>query len=183
MKAILMSIRPKWVEKIASGEKTVEVRKTVPKCGTPFKVYMYETKAQYVSYQKGALTKYGYGKGQVVGEFVCDCITDFWADNTGFEAEGRDPFYMPCGYAKKATCLTNEQFVEYGKGATLYGLHISDLKIYDKPKELSEFKKVKKVRGYHKDGESPVEMLMHADRIEVATITRPPQSWQFVEEL
>lgn len=44
MKAILMSIRPKWVEKIANGEKTVEVRKTVPKCDQPFKVYMYCTK-------------------------------------------------------------------------------------------------------------------------------------------
>lgn len=43
MRAILMSIKPKWIEKIASGEKTVEVRKTVPKCGAPFKVYMYCT--------------------------------------------------------------------------------------------------------------------------------------------
>ena len=36
-KAVLISIRPKWVEKIASGEKTIEVRKTRPTLATPFK--------------------------------------------------------------------------------------------------------------------------------------------------
>ena len=44
MKAILISIRPKWVEKIASGEKTIEVRKTRPKIEMPFKCYIYCTK-------------------------------------------------------------------------------------------------------------------------------------------
>lgn len=44
MKDVLISIQPKWVEKIASGEKTIEVRKTRPKIDTPFKVYIYATK-------------------------------------------------------------------------------------------------------------------------------------------
>ena len=30
MKKILISIRPKWVEKIVNGEKTIEVRKFAP---------------------------------------------------------------------------------------------------------------------------------------------------------
>lgn len=42
-KAVLISIRPKWVEKIVSGEKTIEVRKTRPKLDTPFKCYIYCT--------------------------------------------------------------------------------------------------------------------------------------------
>ena len=42
-KAVMLSIRPKWCEKIASGEKTIEVRKTRPKLETPFKCYIYET--------------------------------------------------------------------------------------------------------------------------------------------
>ena len=29
MKSVLISIQPKWVEKIARGEKTIEVRKTI----------------------------------------------------------------------------------------------------------------------------------------------------------
>ena len=40
-KAVLISIRPEWVNKIISREKTVEVRKTRPNLGTPFKVYIY----------------------------------------------------------------------------------------------------------------------------------------------
>ena len=43
-KSVLISIQPKWVEKIASGEKTIEVRKTAPKLQTPFKCYIYCTK-------------------------------------------------------------------------------------------------------------------------------------------
>ena len=31
MKSILISIKPKWVEKIIRGEKTIEVRKSAPK--------------------------------------------------------------------------------------------------------------------------------------------------------
>lgn len=42
-KAVMLSIRPKWVEKIANGEKTIEVRKTKPKLDTPFKCYIYCT--------------------------------------------------------------------------------------------------------------------------------------------
>ena len=44
MKAVLISIQPKWVEKIANGEKTIEVRKTRPNLQTPFKCYIYCTK-------------------------------------------------------------------------------------------------------------------------------------------
>lgn len=40
-KAVLISIRPKWCEKIISGEKTIEVRKTRPKMDTPFKCYFH----------------------------------------------------------------------------------------------------------------------------------------------
>ena len=47
-KAVMLSIRPKWVEKIASGEKTIEVRKTRPKLETPFKCYIYCTRCGVV---------------------------------------------------------------------------------------------------------------------------------------
>ena len=45
-KAVLISIQPNWCELIASGKKTVEVRKTKPKLDTPFKCYIYCTKAK-----------------------------------------------------------------------------------------------------------------------------------------
>lgn len=43
MKAVLISIRPEWARKILNGSKTVEIRKTAPKCGVPFKCYIYCT--------------------------------------------------------------------------------------------------------------------------------------------
>lgn len=57
-----------------------------------------------------------------------------------------------------------EKIDNYGKGKTLYGWHISDLKIYDKPRELSEFYK-------------PCSCS------EKKSITRAPQSWQYIEDL
>lgn len=74
MKAVLISIQPKWCELIASGRKTIEARKTRPKIETPFTVYVYETKTQFVKSVKGACTTYGYGRGKVIGEFVCNGI-------------------------------------------------------------------------------------------------------------
>ena len=82
MKSVLISTRPKLVEKIchkigedetgkAIYEKRIEVRKTAPK-EVPFKCYIYETKGQYVKFTHGAHTKYGYGRGKVIGEFICD---------------------------------------------------------------------------------------------------------------
>lgn len=47
MKSVLISIKPKWVEKIEIGEKTIEVRKTAPK-EVPFKAYIYMTKKESV---------------------------------------------------------------------------------------------------------------------------------------
>ncbi len=123
MKAVLMSIQPKWCELIASGKKTVEVRKTRPKIKTPFKVYIYMTK----NFNRGINSSFYYYKnGKVIGEFVCDEIIELAPINRADED------------IEKQTCLSREQIVKYlrGKG---YGWHISNLIIYDEPKELSEF--------------------------------------------
>ena len=42
---ILLSIRPKWCKLIADGKKTLEVRKTKPRCPLPFKAFIYESKS------------------------------------------------------------------------------------------------------------------------------------------
>lgn len=197
MESIMMSMKPKLVEKILSGEVTVVVLKRAPKCGTPFKEYIYCTKAEKLGgfYRRKReimpvddcneivlgtkeMTRLD---GYVVGEFVCNCITDFMAYYDPFN-DSSDPFYMPCGYEKRATCLTNEQFVEYGKGAPLYGLHISELKFYDEPKALYEFNKVCKMPK-----EVQCENCPYCDWNAIGNtcfarkITRPPMSWCYVE--
>lgn len=156
MKSILISIRPQWVEKIAKGEKTIEVRKSAPK-ETPFKVYIYATRPKKF-YKCGAIStsdellwlangKFEMGdgfkfwadgddykclNGKVIGEFVCNNVDEYTFSH--YEAE-----YRVTHVEQKAMCLNHPELIRYGVGKTLYGLHISDLKIYDKPKKLSEF--------------------------------------------
>ena len=75
MKAVLISIRPEWVARITSGKKTLEVRKNRPKLELPFKCYIYETQGRtetpWIDEDGHTIFK---GRGQVIGEFVCDRI-------------------------------------------------------------------------------------------------------------
>jgi predicted transcriptional regulator len=153
MKSVLISIQPKWVEKIASGEKTIEVRKTRPKIERPFKVYIYCT------YGK-ANENYMLGKrGKVIGEFVCRGMMDGGSK------------LLP-----KQSCLTLDEILDYAKGKRVYGWRIANLVIYDKPKELSEFWTVKCTNK--KGGCIGCEAKPSC----IKTITRPLQSWCYVEE-
>ena len=155
MKSVLISIRPKWCGLIASGKKTIEVRKTAPKLPTPFKCYIYCTSVKSMNLQDYVAVHRATGgavddwSGKVFGEFVCDLI--------GFHP-GTD---IP------SSCVPIEELKEYANGKMLVRWHISDVKIYDQPKELSEFIGLRKT----KFGFEPV------------AIKRPPQSWHYVEEI
>jgi predicted transcriptional regulator len=163
MKSVLISIQPKWCELIASGKKTIEVRKTKPKLETPFKVYIYCTKGDknfFPPIKKPIYRQPNYvdnpmGNGKVIGEFVCDHI--------GYVRNYGD---MVDSYDCIASCLSANEIIEYAKDKNgnfvyTYGWHISNLVIYDKPRELSEFSKY----GFS----HPV------------WLKRPPQSWCYVE--
>ena len=166
MKSVLISINPKWCELIASGKKTVEVRKTKPKIKTPFKVYIYETRAQCdrpIMLDFGALDF--HGRGQVIGEFVCDCVFIMWDGYAGNQGDD---------------CLTFDEREKYLQGKGGYGWHISNLVIYDNPKDLTEIKKFNRERWYADLG------LAKRDCPECKNaecfMQRPPQSWCYVEE-
>ena len=131
MKAVLMSIQPRWCELIASGKKTVEVRKTKPQIAPPFKVYIYETNWSNNTYWK----HHHEGRlGKVIGEFVCDRVDEY---RYGVY-DGEFCYHIPTVEGEK-TCLEYNDAEEYGKGKPLYFWHITDLVIYDEPRELSEF--------------------------------------------
>lgn len=137
MREVLISIKPKWCELIASGEKTVEVRKSKPKFETPFKVYIYCKKDTTFAEktlrgfdENGKAIYHKANKGKVIGEFVCDRIVKF--ENSLFDEA------LPETVAR--SCVPMYDLLVYlGKQDYGYGWHITDLKIYDKPRELSEF--------------------------------------------
>lgn len=181
-KAVMLSIRPKWVEKIANGEKTIEVRKTRPRLDTPFKCYIYCTLQgcnEFFRVDLGRdVAKWNRGKwadrkGKVIGEFTCDRIDRLAPANEPYGIYDIDDDYV------LQTCLENGALWDYGHGTPLYGWHISDLLIYDQPRELSEFRRAT----------DPCDSC-HAEYTWECTdckkfggnIKRPPQSWCYVEE-
>lgn len=171
-KAVMLSIRPKWVEKIVNGNKTIEVRKTRPKMNTPFKCYIYCTLPKY-PHEDFIATDYPgpqfYGGGKVIGEFTCDQIYELAPLN-----------HAPDDVEKQA-CLTREEIVKYLKG-TGYGWHIFDLRIYDAPKELIEFHTWKKCKSCSKSGYESTACIYDENCMIPAAITKAPQSWCYVEE-
>lgn len=184
MKAVLISIRPQWCEKIATGKKTIEVRKTAPK-EVPFKAYIYCTKEKYDWLYR--VDNNGRGKaqswhGKVIGEFICDKVMFLTPLGLrGFEMREE---------ILKSICLTNDDLNAYGGLKTLYGWRISDLKIYDKSRELSEFNRpcVSLTRNCEDciKGKTPYTWDFDEDKGTIfctRRLTRPPQSWQYVEEL
>lgn len=199
MKSILQSIKPQYCELIASGKKTIEVRKTRPKLDAPFKVYIYCTKDKlltkshnngniYLSENKykSALEKAGNLtlSGKVIGEYVCDNVEPKYCAN------GIATYYEN----ERGTCLSDAELQMYADGVKpLYFWHISDLKIYDKPKELSEFTIL--CKEYDKDNpdceccdyqsatcdcDTPPQFDCKCNGLK--PLTRPPQSWCYVEE-
>lgn len=167
-KAVMLSIRPRWVQKIANGEKTIEVRKTRSKLDTPFKCYIYCTQSGVAL---GAWGKHG----KVIGEFTCDRIFPINVFDNGsiqnwlFEHMER-------------SCLTYEELAGcIGNGETGYGWHISDLRIYDQPREFTEFRKSCPNDLYCED------CAMYSNNNGICnngalTLRRPPQSWCYVEQ-
>lgn len=163
-KAVMISIKPQWCGLITQGKKTVEVRKTKPKLKTPFKCYIYETKGLY----RGSGGCLFQGQGKVIGEFVCDRICPIVYTMDGFAD------IIDC----ELSCLKPQDFIKYGKGKTLYGWNISNLVIYNEPKEISEFRKAGALNYddwlygiYNGTSESSYEKYLLPFKM-----TRPPQS-------
>ena len=152
-KAVLISIRPQWCDKIIGGEKAIEIRKTRPKTETPFKCYIYCTQSGVAL---GAWGKHG----KVIGEFTWDRIDRLAPANEPYGIYDIDDDYV------LQTCLENGALWDYGHGTPLYGWHISNLRIYDEARELSEFTGLRNTRF----GAAPYD------------IKRPPQSWCYVLE-
>ena len=154
MKKVLISIHPRWCKKIISGEKVLELRKSKPKLDLPFRCYIYCTKGTgkntlnipvtnkrfFEDYQKGSMACLNspIGNGKVIGEFTCNFILNHC------EMENAD-------IAQMQSCVKTEEIKDYAGEKEVFGWRISDLTIYDDPKDLQDF-----------------------------NISRPPQSWSYL---
>ena len=187
MKSIILSCTPTECEKLVNGDMSILVRKKVPnESNLPIKAYIYETKGATETPWVDEDGHYIYkGKGQVIGEFVCNEVEEFheWELSpqgkfADFERERLENFLT-------AACLSEEEVVRYRENLPyfkpLYGLHISDLKIYDEPKALSCFYK-----QCPKNTTCSTCDWLHVDWHTFGecsnTVTRPPQNYIYVEE-
>lgn len=166
-KAVLMSINPKWCGKIATMEKTLEIRKSKPNLDVPFKVYIYCTKGRRIHFWRSKTYSYAddrshnafdlCGDSKVIGEFVCDRIYQYTTSNI----DGTDIAETEVVFQ---SCLSREELYTYEHSAEpkenciylvgLYCWHITDVKIYERPLELSK----------------------------IWNLNKAPQSWRYVEE-
>ena len=198
MKSVLMAIHPEWCELIANGKKTIEVRKTRPKIETPFKCLIYCTKRRRALIknpltqklelgEKFPVNRYLWYNTKVIGEFICRNIDRYDYDQAFDESMGC--YINKYGYditsqELSGTCLSYEEFEKYGNTYPLYGRYISDLKIYDEPKELSEF--YVECKGICVDTAKKIlclktKTLKHFGCDRKIYIKSPPQSWCYVE--
>ena len=194
-KAVMLSIRPKWCEKIASGEKTIEVRKTRPKLDTPFKCYIYCTKDKHLAFMQNRFgTKLiacmdaeteipvggTVGNGKIIGEFTCDRIYELETKAHGGSYYVKNEDQPTTNFIARQSCLGLKDMHDYLHAQKGYGWHIVDLRIYDAPRELSEFR----------SATDPCDSC-HAEYTWECTgckkmsgdIKRAPQSWCYVEAM
>lgn len=198
MKSVLISTRPKWCEKICHEigkeeagkpiyEKRIEVRKTAPK-EVPFKAYIYETKESKMRYLNDRFNSFLKNKshytdmGKVIGEFICDKVYSIKNQGNSFVVENEEQGVT--NEIARQSCLDYDDMVGYLGNKDGYGLHITALKIYDKPKELSEFRSPcsrKQCASWCKD--MKLDGHLNCLNRDKRFLTRPPQSWCYVEEL
>lgn len=189
---ILASLKPYYYYLIGERKKTIEVRKSALKdLPQDIVFYMSKDEKSFAKIPKEFQEKYREHFGKIGIKVVCDRIDEYkyvYCDHpeigypVGYDCG--DNWYDIDDEDLQKACLTEEEFKRYGNGKTLYGWHISDLKIYDKPKELSEFRK----SGFMTEEEWLFNLYpnthCHYDAwAKKFEITRPPQSWMFVEEV
>lgn len=192
-KSILISINPEYVADILNGYKTIEIRKNKPNIELPCKVYIYctngymlydlrnedylELKKNYTLDVTRKSNKYLSGTPPMLNRRV---VAEFTLKNISYW----QPYWTPevmhiCDISEKS-CVSIEYLMQYCGNGIIYAWHIDDLKIYDEPKLLNKF--FKPCDGCNKIGSSRCTDETSSD-CRAKVITRPPQSWMFVESL
>ena len=191
MKAIMISIKSQWVAKILNGEKTIEIRKTCPECDLPIDVYIYctkdnkdllhkncvdiwwlENKAQQKINKELKVFPRSYN-GKVVAKFTLNRV-----EETFFQKAQGDNQIVEL--IKKA-CVSEEQLWDYVANNLLFAWHIENLEIFDRPKELREYRhwihyKSCNTCPHFEDN----DYFYCVDCRELKSLEKAPQSWCYI---
>ena len=193
MKAIMMSIRPEWCVEILNGKKTIEIRKKFPSdyvgwvyiyCTKDKKNGLYWVKDWVCVNQKNCVPSIRNGK--VVAKFRCDKVEYIEATydeyNYGEDDYATETLRPETLYDK--TCVSREQMFNYLGLKGGYAIPISDLEIFDTPKELNEFWTENKAKSCSKSGcpYYATNKCLNASECHIRfRLTRAPQNRQYIE--
>ena len=205
MKAVLISIRPEWCNFIIRGQKTLEVRRTRPKLETPFKVYIYCTKAPqhlitifkdgeeiadgeihrgkpvFVKCDKYLPDSIRDKTQMIIGEFICDDIRSIGPEYCIVKEDIKTAIAGSCLSIKQVKEYAGWDIgMNYADMKDLYGWHISDLKIYKEPVKLKDFWGIQPCNGKFRTCRR-MDVKTGECKGENLGIDRPPQSWYYVE--
>ena len=183
-KSVITSVSPRECELIASGQQTMLVRKTRPKIETPFKCYIYKSFGKRKDCFAREIQTY-FNCGKVIGEFVCDKI-----EKIEFQAQCSSTLSERWTFNRiaKQACLTAVDMSAYLNGDNGYGWHITAPTLFDKPRELGEFRKpcnhindccTCKEAEFQYDGDELRGLICKRE----ISLTRPPQSWVYCEPI
>ena len=124
---------------------------------TKSKPYLFPMKENKPFELNSKCSKYGSLNGKIVGE--CD-----------FEIDRAYPFHHWCKELQEGTCLTRDEVLNYLDSKNkefsnpkiqrgVYAIHIKNLHIFDKPKELSDFCKTKDYEFWQTIKKAPQNMM------------------------
>lgn len=206
-KAVLISIRPEWVEKIAGDRKrwklgepgqnsnrpsnAIFIAQRVKKDSDRLWVLREQIRKKYdgltavCAHLRAQPDLHSVGNGYVVGEFTCDNIATYNYDycphpEIGMDYDCGDSWWEIDDEDLKSACLAEKEFQYYAFGReAMYGWHISDLKIYDDPKQLNRFKPWNQECKYNDLGFA----IPNCGTCQDCIVKKPPQSWCYVGEL
>lgn len=195
MRKVLASLKPYYYYLVGEGIKKIEVRKDMPKASdwdNEVLFYMSKDEKSFAKIPKEFQGKYRKHFGKVGMQFICDRII---CSQAYFDSQGKNHLTNVFPEDIKKTCLTEYDLWDYIAGKAVkanqmydgYLWRISDLKIYDKPRNLNEFRKpcdwnydcCTCKRAKYELTKAEAKVFYGCD----SELTRPPQSWMYIEGL
>ena len=200
MKAILISIKPKYVAQILNKQKTIVIRKSYPKCDLPIDVYIYCCYGETLS--KGTRENILTPDGKIIinkpPKLNGSVVAKFTLNKVEPIVKSYHNYWGGLYYSQDLTeinlldkaQISREEIGKYLENSKGYAWHIDNLEIFDKPKELSEFKHPKPSICGVKDNKG----LYQCDKCKYGhsefwhcecrlPLTKAPESWCYVEVL